>query len=205
MNSEVRLNQKQVTLTNQAIIEFSYLAIEALEKAKEGGLFFEQANCINACLGNAKTMLKSVDPEYLEQHPRIKKLMGDTTMKDNKIVFELVQTYCFTRYPCHICGGCTEKVDILCEVTDGEFKGLRICECCLEAGKEKVDERLKAQIKSLEGRLSELKSFAGRLEFPTYAKWEERMKQAGRDHFDSDEEYQQWVNEHQKQPAWMGW
>ncbi len=126
-------------------------------------------------------------------------------MKNEKIVFEFVQTNFFTRNACHICGGYTDKVEILCEVTDGEFKGLRICECCLEAGKEKVDERLKAQIKSLENQLSELKSFAGRLVFPTFAEWEERSRQADREHFDSDEEYQQRVNDSQKQPAWMKW
>lgn len=99
-------------------------------------------------------------------------------MKDNKIVFEFVQTNCFTRYPCHICGGYTEKEEILCEVTSGEHEGLRICEFCLKAGKEKVDERLNEQIKSLDEQLAELKSFVGRLEFPTYAEWEERTRQA---------------------------
>ena len=37
-------------------------------------------------------------------------------MNEEKIVFELVETNFLTRWPCNICGGCTEKDPILCEV-----------------------------------------------------------------------------------------
>ena len=36
------------------------------------------------------------------------------------------------RWHCNLCGGQTEKVTILCEVPDGEFKGFRVCERCIE-------------------------------------------------------------------------
>jgi transcription elongation factor Elf1 len=35
------------------------------------------------------------------------------------------------RWHCHLCGGQTEKVAVLCEVPEGEFKGFRVCERCI--------------------------------------------------------------------------
>lgn len=94
----------------------------------------------------------------------------ETTKKD-KIRFELKETNFLTRWPCDICGGCTEKVPILCEVVTGPYEGLRICEYCLEAGGEEVNMRLKYYIRTLEQRVYELKSMEGRLDFPKYAEW----------------------------------
>ena len=109
--------------------------------------------------------------------------------KEEKVRFELVSTNVHTRWPCHVCGGCTEKEPILCEVPDGPYKGLRICEFCLQAGKEKVNERLEKQIKSLEDQITELRSLAGRLEFPTYEEWQAAY-----------EEYERaWLEEYEKE------
>ena len=92
-----------------------------------------------------------------------------------KVKFEFVEVHYFTRYPCHVCGGCTDKVNILCEVKTGQDKGMRICEQCLQAGKEQVDARLQAHAKELEKGAVHMRSMArymrtlvGCLEIPTY-------------------------------------
>jgi hypothetical protein len=89
----------------------------------------------------------------------------------SKIVFRFAPTNFYTRWPCHVCGGCTEKVSILCEVTDGKHKGMRICEECLRAGKRKVDARLRKYIAQLQEEAADLHSLVGRLEIPTYEAW----------------------------------
>jgi hypothetical protein len=87
----------------------------------------------------------------------------------NQVVFEFVRTNFFTRFPCHVCGGCTEKVGILCEVKDGPYKGWRVCEQCLKSGD--VDERLQKNIKRVEEELQELRALAGNLVVPSYEQW----------------------------------
>lgn len=99
-------------------------------------------------------------------------------MNAKKVVFDFVRTNFLTRWPCHVCGGCTEKVIILCEVARGKHEGLRICEQCLRAGKRKVDTRLRAHIARLEADANELRSLIGRLEAPTYRAWLKAEKQA---------------------------
>lgn len=56
--------------------------------------------------------------------------MNETT---DKIVFRLVRTNFFTRWPCHVCGGQTEKDSILCEAASpfSDNGTLRICPQCL--------------------------------------------------------------------------
>ena len=100
-----------------------------------------------------------------------------------KIKFEFTPTNCYFRWPCHICGGHTDKDAILCEVLKGSHKGLRICDQCLEAGKEKVDARLQSNIAQLEEHTAYLRTLTGRLEFPSYSAWRE----AGR------KENQEWL------------
>jgi len=60
---------------NQEIIEDAYFVSDFLGLlAAQGGargLFFEQANCFNACFHRVKRWLKLVDPEYLRLHPRL--------------------------------------------------------------------------------------------------------------------------------------
>jgi hypothetical protein len=93
-----------------------------------------------------------------------------------KINMELVATNVFTRWPCDICGGCTEKVSPLCEGVTPEGQGVRCCETCLQAGQDKIDERLQRHIGQYEPRVAFLKSLVGRVTVPTYAEWEEAQK-----------------------------
>lgn len=98
-------------------------------------------------------------------------------MENDKFVFEFVRTFCFlTRHSCHICGGCTEKVEILCEVKSGPEKGLRVCEQCLKSGD--VEKRLQKNIKRVEEQLEGLRALSGRLVVPTYAQWESECQAA---------------------------
>ena len=85
--------------------------------------------------------------------------LGPTAMTDNiptkPITINLVETNCFTRWPCTVCGGCTEKVAILAEGTqplsdDGEHRKIRVCETCLE--EDDVDSTLEQHAASLEAR-----------------------------------------------------
>lgn len=73
MKNEIRLKKHKVNLENQNIIELAYLTMEMLEVFSEsrGKLFFEQANCYVGCFYTCQRLLKAVDPEYLEQHPKI--------------------------------------------------------------------------------------------------------------------------------------
>jgi hypothetical protein len=100
-----------------------------------------------------------------------------------KVKFEFVEVQYFTRHGCHVCGGCTDKVNILCEVKTGQDKGMRICEQCLQAGKEQVDARLQAHAKELEKGAVHMRSMArymrtlvGCLEIPTYEALEKAQK-----------------------------
>lgn len=105
-------------------------------------------------------------------------------MNEEKIVFELVETNFLTRWPCNICGGCTEKDPILCEVKSGEYKGMRICTSCLTCGN--YDDNIRAQIDDHERYIKLLKSMLGRIEAPTYDQW-----------WDATNEYEQrWREEH---------
>lgn len=88
------------------------------------------------------------------------------------IVVELVETNVFTRWPCHVCGDCTEKVAVLAEVKDGEYAGLRVCETCIEAGD--IDARLAAHADTIEARAASLRALIGRLQVPSFAEWQRR-------------------------------
>jgi len=52
--------------------------------------------------------------------------------KQNAVPAVLRDSPFLRRWHCHLCGSTTEKVAILCEVPDGEFKGFRVCERCIE-------------------------------------------------------------------------
>ena len=93
----------------------------------------------------------------------------------DKIVFELVETNYLTRWRCHICGGCTEKEPILCEVKSGEYKGTRVCESCLKCGH--FDDHIRAQIESLERYAESLKSMLGRIQAPTFEQWQDAISE----------------------------
>ena len=93
------------------------------------------------------------------------------------IEIKLTETNFFTRYPCTVCGGCTEKVGILAEGTqrlsdDGESRTVRVCESCLE-GRDGlgIDARLDLHARALEGEVALTRSLIGRLKVPTFAQW----------------------------------
>jgi hypothetical protein len=48
---------------------------------------------------------------------------------EGPINVQLTRTTFFTRWPCKVCGGCTEQVDVL-----AEGHGVRVCESCLRDG-----------------------------------------------------------------------
>ena len=83
-----------------------------------------------------------------------------------RIKFELVPTNVFTRWHCHICGGHTEKVSVLCEA-----EGLRICETCLE--ERRFDERLESHAGELEQEAARLRGLVGRIDAPTFDEWKD--------------------------------
>jgi len=116
-------------------------------------------------------------------------------MTKPKIEIKLVVSGFLTRWPCHVCGGCTEKNAILCEAEIGHSK-LRVCEQCLRAGN--IDERLEENARWLEDRATWIRELIGRLIVPTYAEWEEREYQADfmyasqTDDVEADRQY--WIN-----------
>jgi hypothetical protein len=73
----------------------------------------------------------------------------------------------YTRWPCSFCGGCTEKVSILCEAD-----GLRACEFCLKAGQDALNDRMRSNAEEHEAEAARLRSLIGRVKIPTYAEWE---------------------------------
>ena len=93
-----------------------------------------------------------------------------------KIKMELVEARAFIRYPCNVCGGCTEKNNVLCECAEGDFEGLRICENCLEAGN--IDARLEAHAACLEASAAQVRQLLGRIVAPSYEAWLEAEKAA---------------------------
>jgi hypothetical protein len=95
--------------------------------------------------------------------------MLDRTDDGRKIKIELVKTRFFTRYPCDVCGGCTEKVSVLARGHD-----LLVCETCLEAGD--IDERLKRYATALEAMAAVKRALIGRLVVPSYAEWQAAEK-----------------------------
>ena len=82
-----------------------------------------------------------------------------------KIRINLVVTNVLTRWPCHVCGGCTEKVEVLAEGGGG----IRVCETCLKAGD--IDARLEQHAAALEACAEEVRALIGCLQVPTYQEW----------------------------------
>jgi hypothetical protein len=108
---------------------------------------------------------------------------------DAAIEIKLVRSSFLTRWPCTVCGDCTEKVSVLAEapmpdaglpsgwpmnpaarVMSARRQAIRVCETCLEAGN--IDERLAGYADRLEASAHALRSLIGRLRVPTYAQWQ---------------------------------
>jgi len=100
--------------------------------------------------------------------------MGTNIKRD--IVVELSRARSLQRHPCHVCGGCTEKVEVLAEVASGPHKGLRVCESFLEDGD--IDAILKRQAEELRKQAAAALALVGRLKVPTFAEWEAAAERA---------------------------
>ncbi len=77
---------------------------------------------------------------------------------------ELTKTNLTRRWPCVLCGGATEKTDVIAEA-----KGVGIvCECCLEQGSVAARESLARQADLLECQTADLRELAeAQWEMPT--------------------------------------
>jgi hypothetical protein len=81
------------------------------------------------------------------------------------IKIKLVTSNFFSRFPCHVCGGRTERVSVHAIGPEG----LQVCETCLKAGD--IDDRLKQYADRLDEMASLTRELIGRLQVPTYQQW----------------------------------
>jgi hypothetical protein len=94
---------------------------------------------------------------------------------------ELTETSFYTRWPCLLCRGTTEKVGVLAEVQEGALEGFRVCENCLRrvAEGESLDAMLRERADTLladaRAEAEMLRSLVGRLQAPTYREWGRAM------------------------------
>jgi hypothetical protein len=91
--------------------------------------------------------------------------------RPGRLKVELVRTNVFTRWPCHVCGGATDKDAVLAQAANG----FRICPECLKAGD--FDARLDGHARKLEKDAAELRSLIGTIDAPTHAQWEAAMRE----------------------------
>jgi hypothetical protein len=102
--------------------------------------------------------------------------MGKQTTE--KIAFRLVRTAVFTRLPCAICGGETERDAVLCEAAS-DHGTLRICWPCLQCGN--FDHHLEQRGQGLASQAAAVRSLIGRIEAPSFAEWEREDRAAADD------------------------
>jgi hypothetical protein len=103
------------------------------------------------------------------------------------ITLKLIKTNIFTRYPCTICGGYTDKNAVLCEGDDNvNGGGVRACEQCLEAGQDQIDARLKEHIAAVEEQAQMLRKLVNQIQVPTFAEWEAAEHLVNIEYFGND-------------------
>ena len=90
---------------------------------------------------------------------------GFPVPKEN-INFSITQSDGYFRFPCHVCGGHTEKQAMTCKVTEGEHEGLTVCWQCMQ--ERDFDERLTKHAERDELRARYARSLIGRLAVPPY-------------------------------------
>ncbi len=91
----------------------------------------------------------------------------------NTIRVTLTPTNVYTRWPCAVCGGWTNKEDVLAEFTDDDGDAHTVCEECLKAGTDRVVETLIAHAERLERWAQELRTLAQReWSMPTFEQWQ---------------------------------
>jgi hypothetical protein len=89
----------------------------------------------------------------------------------DSIEIKLVETNFYTRWPCTVCGGHTEKVPVLAEAKDTINGGdIRICERCLECGD--IDDELSRHADRLEAAAQEIRNLKGHLKVPSFQEWQ---------------------------------
>jgi hypothetical protein len=88
------------------------------------------------------------------------------------IELKFKRTNFLTRWPCTVCGGCTEKVSVLTEAKDTINGGddIRVCERCLE--RNDIDGELARHADNLEVYAQELRRLIGHLKVPTIEQWQ---------------------------------
>ncbi len=103
-------------------------------------------------------------------------------MTDDVIKISLTPTNFLTRWHCHVCGGRTEKDEMLAEgeqnlPSDGlpgrKYRTVRVCDQCLKAADGlSIDQRLERFARWLEAEADLTRAMIGKLEVPSYAEWE---------------------------------
>lgn len=96
---------------------------------------------------------------------------GIRAVRTAPVKLKFVPTNVYTRWGCTVCGGCTEKVSVLCEDRTPQEGGarVRVCEQCLKD--RDFDQKLRDQAIGLEQHAAYLRSLIGRLDVPTYQEW----------------------------------
>ena len=94
-----------------------------------------------------------------------------------EIEIVLTRTNFLTHWPCSVCLGCTEKVEVLAEGPGG----LRVCERCLQRGD--IDGHLEQRALALEEQAKKARALIGRLRVPTYDQWRRAMDWCEADFF----------------------
>jgi hypothetical protein len=92
-----------------------------------------------------------------------------------RIKINLVYAKAYTRWPCHVCGGCADRVTVLAEGRDDGGDTIRVCETCLKAGD--INARLERHAKNLEDYAIAIRSLVGRLQVPTYQEWQDKVEE----------------------------
>jgi hypothetical protein len=95
-------------------------------------------------------------------------------------IVRLTPSSVITRWPCEVCGGCTEKYSVVATYLNG--RGIAgdgecfVCEWCLEAGASDFPARLRRRAEDLEAHARFLRSEAqATWEVPTFEEWEQAL------------------------------
>ena len=98
------------------------------------------------------------------------------------IKISLTRTNFLTRWHCHVCGGRTEKDEVLAEGkqnlgpgNDGtvrNYRTIRVCDECLKGAEGvSIDQRLENFARVLDTEANLTRAMIGRLQVPSYAEW----------------------------------
>ena len=93
------------------------------------------------------------------------------------IKISLTRTNYLTRWHCHVCGGRTEKDEMLAEgkqdLPNNEYRVVRVCGQCLKgADGLSIDQRLENYARFLDVEAEITRALIGNLQVPSYAEWE---------------------------------